>query len=63
MTPAILERVLRGALDDADLRRHLGDRARAHVVEHRDWRHVAARYLEVYAIAAARCPPLGSGVP
>ncbi len=51
---ADLERVLGRALDDADLRRRLGERARAHVVEHRSSRAVIARYLEVYAAAAAR---------
>jgi len=57
---ADLEHVLRRALDDEPLRRLLGERARAHVVEHRDWRRVAARYLDVYAAAAAR---LRSGGP
>jgi PEP-CTERM/exosortase A-associated glycosyltransferase len=49
-----LERVLFGALSDAGLRRRIGERARAHVVEHREWRRVAARYTDVYAAAAHR---------
>jgi PEP-CTERM/exosortase A-associated glycosyltransferase len=48
-----LERVLLHALSDAGLRRRLGERARAHVAQHREWRRVAARYLDVYAAAAA----------
>jgi glycogen synthase len=51
---ADLEHVLRRGIEDAPLCRRIGERARAHVVEHRDWRLVAARYLEVYAAAAAR---------
>jgi glycogen(starch) synthase len=50
---AELERALLSAVTDGDLRRRIGERARAHVVEHRDWRGVAARYLDVYAEAAA----------
>ncbi len=49
-----LEVALLRAVADGDLRRRTGERARAHVVEHRDWRTVAARYLDVYAAAAER---------
>jgi glycosyltransferase involved in cell wall biosynthesis len=51
---ADLERVLCRAAGDAGLRRRIGERARAHVVAHRDWRVVAARYLDVYAAAGER---------
>jgi glycosyltransferase involved in cell wall biosynthesis len=68
-----LERVLLQALSDAGLRRRLGARARAHVAQHREWRRLATRYLDVYAAAtaaAARRPffapraatPAGPGV-
>lgn len=46
-----LQRALVRAAGDAALRRRAGERARAHVIEHRDWRRVAARYLEVYEAA------------
>jgi len=46
--------VLFGAVSDAGLRRRIGERARAHVVEHREWRRLAARYVDVYAAAAHR---------
>jgi PEP-CTERM/exosortase A-associated glycosyltransferase len=46
--------VLGRVAGDADLRRGLGERARAHVVEERSWRRIAARYLDVYAAAAER---------
>jgi glycogen synthase len=39
---------------DSDLRRALGERARAHVVESRSWRSLVARYLDVYHAAAER---------
>ena len=51
---AELERVLLRAVDDAGLRRRAGERARAHVMERRDWRKLAGRYHDVYAAAAAR---------
>jgi PEP-CTERM/exosortase A-associated glycosyltransferase len=52
--PGDLDCVLLRAVADAGLRRRIGERARAHVVEHRDWQKVTARYLDVYAAAAAR---------
>jgi PEP-CTERM/exosortase A-associated glycosyltransferase len=60
-----LERVLLQALSDADLRRRLGERARAHVAQHREWRRMATRYLDVYAAAtaAARRPFFGARTP
>jgi PEP-CTERM/exosortase A-associated glycosyltransferase len=51
--PVDLEAVLTRVVDDADLRRRAGERARAHVVAERDWRRITARYHEVYAAAAA----------
>jgi PEP-CTERM/exosortase A-associated glycosyltransferase len=48
---AELEHALGRAVDHASLRRRLGEQARAHVVERRDWRRLAARYLEVYGAA------------
>jgi PEP-CTERM/exosortase A-associated glycosyltransferase len=50
--PIDLDRVLHRAVTDASFRRRAGERARAYVVEHRDWRKVAARYADVYAAAA-----------
>jgi glycogen(starch) synthase len=51
---AHLEAVLTRVVDDPDLRRRAGERARAHVVAERDWRKITARYREVYAAAMAR---------
>jgi PEP-CTERM/exosortase A-associated glycosyltransferase len=36
---------------DVELRKRLGDRARAHVAAARSWRVIAGRYREVYAVA------------
>jgi PEP-CTERM/exosortase A-associated glycosyltransferase len=49
-----LERALLRGIDDAVLRARLGEQARADVVLQRDWRRVAARYLDVYAAARER---------
>lgn len=51
---------LRRVVDVAELRRRLGEEARAHVVAERSWRTLAGRYREVYAAACAR---RGVGVP
>jgi PEP-CTERM/exosortase A-associated glycosyltransferase len=45
---------LRRVVDVAELRRRLGEEARAHVVAERSWRQLAGRYREVYAAACAR---------
>lgn len=41
-------------IGDADMRRRLGESARAHVVRERSWRKLAARYFDVYAAAGER---------
>src|SRR5262249_31525607 len=51
-----LERALDRAAGDAGLRLLVGGRARAHVVEHRDWRRLVARSPDAYA-AAGELPP------
>jgi PEP-CTERM/exosortase A-associated glycosyltransferase len=51
-----LERVLSGAVADTELRRRLGERGRAHVIDQRDWRRIAARYLDVYQAAREAAP-------
>jgi glycosyltransferase involved in cell wall biosynthesis/tetratricopeptide (TPR) repeat protein len=43
-----LARVAARLIVDPALRARLGSAARAWVVEHRDWAHLAARYLDVY---------------
>jgi PEP-CTERM/exosortase A-associated glycosyltransferase len=52
--PADLERALARAVEDAALRLRLGEAARASVVTERDWRKLAARYLDVYLAAGER---------
>jgi glycosyltransferase involved in cell wall biosynthesis len=49
-----LAAALSRAVGDADLRRRIGERARAHVVEERSWRRITRRYLDVYAAAKER---------
>jgi PEP-CTERM/exosortase A-associated glycosyltransferase len=48
---AELEHALGRAVDQASLRRRLGEQARAYVVERRDWRKLTALYFEVYGAA------------
>jgi PEP-CTERM/exosortase A-associated glycosyltransferase len=45
-------RVLGRLVDDADLRRAVGERARVDMIKNRDWSSIVTRYLEVYAAAA-----------
>jgi PEP-CTERM/exosortase A-associated glycosyltransferase len=52
--PEALAGALGRAIGDLELRRKLGERARAHVVAERSFRVLAARYLDVYAAAGAR---------
>lgn len=47
-------------IGDCDLRRTLGENARAHAVEARSWKTIVARYLDVYAAAAERCGRAGA---
>ncbi len=56
---ADLERTLIRGIDDAALRMRVGEQARAHVIERRDWKRVAARYLDVYGAARARVRAAG----
>ena len=51
--PAALAGALARAIGDVDMRRRLGERARAHVAAERSYRAIAARYLDVYAAATA----------
>ncbi len=46
-----LVRALRRLVADPILRHALGDRARRHVLAHRDWSALARRYLDVYGAA------------
>lgn len=65
--PAGDEEALSGTLarlvGDSDLRRRLGAEARARVIEERDWKKLATRYLDVYAAAAERGAALGREAP
>jgi PEP-CTERM/exosortase A-associated glycosyltransferase len=45
-------RVLGRLVDDADLRRAIGERARADMIRSRDWTSLVGRYRDVYAAAA-----------
>ena len=50
---ALADRLAR-VIGDTDLRRSLGERARARVLAERSWSTLAARYLDVYAAATER---------
>jgi glycosyltransferase involved in cell wall biosynthesis len=45
---------LRGLCENAALRRALGERARLHVRETRDWTRIAKRYEAIYEAARSR---------
>jgi glycogen synthase len=47
-------RVLGEVVSDAQLRRSLGERARSAMVRERDWKAIAAKYVDVYAAASEK---------
>jgi glycogen synthase len=49
-----LLRAARQLVDDPSLRKQLGEAARREMIEERDWRKLARRYLDAYAVAAER---------
>jgi glycosyltransferase involved in cell wall biosynthesis len=49
-----LVRALGHLCRDGDLRRRLGERARAEMIRHRSWSTIAQRYHRVYEAAAER---------